>query len=122
MTKKLEPDYETDYGEIQNWDVPDICRVFQMSERGGKAGQVGKINGKYGGLSGCGMRIINFKVFVMLAVFTGSKWETTITSVWTKTKNKYFVYKNRKKILTFTLGNQGKTNCLCKYIRMHFIL
>ena len=38
--EELEPDYETDYGEIQNWDVPDKCKVVWMSERGGKAVQV----------------------------------------------------------------------------------
>lgn len=40
--EELEPDYETDYGEIQNWDVPDKCRVVQMSERGGKSSAGGK--------------------------------------------------------------------------------
>lgn len=40
---------------------------------------------------------------------------TIITSVWTKQKNKYFVYKNRKKILTFTLGNQERLIAFVRY-------
>ncbi len=42
--EELEPDYETDYGEIQNWDVPDKCKVVRMSGVGAKAVQMGKIN------------------------------------------------------------------------------
>ena len=112
--EELEPDYETDYGEIQNWDVPDKCRVVQMSERGGKAVQVGKINEN---MADC--PDVNANNYFQ-SVCDASQYSQVVNGNYyylrmDKTKNKYFVYKNRKKILTFTLGNQERLIAFVRY-------
>lgn len=112
--EELEPDYETDYGEIQNWDVPDKCRVVQMSERGGKAVQVEKINEN---MADC--PDVNANNYFQ-SVCDASQYSQVVNGNYyylrmDKTKNKYFVYKNRKKILTFTLGNQESLIAFVRY-------
>ena len=112
--EELEPDYETDYGEIQNWDVPDKCKVVRMSERGGKAVQVGKINEN---MADCpDVNVNNY----FQSVCDASQYSQVVNGNYyylrmDKTKNKYCVYKNRKKILTFSLGNQERLIAFVRY-------
>ncbi len=112
--EELEPDYETDYGEIQNWDVPDKCKVVRMSERGGKAVQVGKINEN---MADCpDVNVNNY----FQSVCDASQYSQVVNGNYyylrmDKTKNKYCVYKNKKKILTFSLGNQERLIAFVRY-------